>query len=70
MRTRTARDYTPDDHALFAAYREHRALVRPHQCTHDPERCWVEHGPPAIATNGPRSPCLGCGANPRTLRSI
>ena len=64
MRTRSERHFTADDYALFAAYRPRRALGEPAKCNHDPEHCWVECGPPAIARSGQ---CHACGAYPRTL---
>lgn len=67
MKARAHRQLTPADEALFAAYREHRERARPPACTADPERCWVERGPPAIASTGFNSRCLGCGDTPRML---
>jgi hypothetical protein len=61
MRTRSERHFTADD---YAAYRPRRALVEPAKCNHDPEHCWVERGPPAIARSGQ---CHACGAYTRTL---
>jgi len=64
MRTRSERHFTADDYALFAAYRQRRALVEPAKCNHDPEHCWVERGPPAITSSGY---CRACGAMPKSL---
>jgi hypothetical protein len=61
MRSLSERRYTPDELALFAAYREYRARCRPAKCADHPEHCWVEHGPPAV---GSGHPCRGCGAYP------
>jgi len=54
--------FTPEQLALFAQYRRHREAARPAQCTYCEDRCWVEHGPPAIDTD---SCCLGCGGRAR-----
>jgi hypothetical protein len=57
------RQFTADEIARFAHYREQRAEQRPAQCTYA-SPCWVDDGPPAL--NGPR--CRGCQAKPDALR--
>jgi hypothetical protein len=47
---------------LYAAYKTHRAMYRPHACTEHLHFCWVSHGPPAMSGSGI---CHGCKGTPR-----
>jgi hypothetical protein len=63
---RPPRDYSDDERAFFATYRDERQLYAPPEC-HNGENCWVALGPPAITTRGR---CIGCGclvAAPRSM---
>jgi len=60
------RYYEADELALFHAYREHRARVRPATCRGG-EVCWVEDGPPAVDKYQGRTRCRGCGGAPLSL---
>lgn len=60
--------YDDADLALFEQYRPNRAEHRPVECKRS-GFCWVEHGPPAYATNGNlnggQRGCIECKAHPR-----
>lgn len=58
------RVYTPEELALFARYRDQRALCRPVTCAGGDD-CWVTHGPPAFGGTG--NLCLGCKRMPSLL---
>jgi len=51
--------------ALYAKYRDARALYRPAECRADSRRCWVREGPPAITGH---TECIGCGGSPPGFR--
>jgi hypothetical protein len=58
-----------DEHqrlALFAAYREMRALYRPAKCKRR-GKCWVELGPLGL---GPRGTCLECCQKPEATPQL
>ena len=58
------RVYSADELALFAQYRDQRAICRPLGCLGG-EACWVELGPPGIS--GHAHACAYCGDCPRVL---
>lgn len=60
MKGRKAEDYSPEELARFAEYRDQRASSRPAKCNGN-DKCWVERGPPALMTD---SQCVGCGGRP------
>ncbi len=51
-------EYTPEDFALFARYREARAVCRPKKCTGS-DNCWVDVGPPGLGSMCRCAVCLG-----------
>ncbi len=59
------RQYTEEQLALFARYRDVRASCAPQGCTRG-ERCWVEAGPPCIDTGS--NVCIGCRKTPRSRK--
>jgi hypothetical protein len=56
---RSPAQYSADEMALYAAYRDQRATVRPTACIGSAE-CWVELGPPGTGRYGR---CGVCGGN-------
>ena len=66
MPSKTQRDYTEDDLALFARYQAAREDHQPHGCTGGP-RCWVKLGPPGYTCqmNSNNGGCRECGSGPR-----
>ena len=64
------REYPPEQLAIYAQYKDQRALVRPLACRGG-DGCWVELGPPALATRAyvkvQQGGCTKCGGMPRTL---
>lgn len=63
MTAHSAPEYSEADLALFARFREQRALCRPLACNGG-ALCWVERGPPAIHRYGT---CRGCNRQPLAL---
>ena len=62
-----AREYPPEQLAIFGQYRDQRASVRPLTCQGG-EGCWVELGPPGLTTRaGGTNPgyCVRCGGLPK-----
>ena len=53
--------YSPEQRAWFAGYAEVRGLYQPDVCKGGSE-CWVQHGPPAMATRNGAPCCAGCDA--------
>jgi hypothetical protein len=64
------REYSPEQLAIFARYKEQRASVRPLACQGG-KSCWVELGPPALATTSGASvgTCLKCRGSARQLHN-
>jgi hypothetical protein len=61
------REYTPDQLAIFAENRHHRADVKPKACNGG-DLCWVELWPPCWSRSSDGF-CVGCYDTPR-LRGI
>jgi len=64
--TAKPREYTEDQLALFARWRNVRATCRPANCCGGGNGCWVEGGPAAIRSDN--SQCVLCRQVPRTRK--
>lgn len=68
-KTGPLRVYRAEELELFRKYRDERARFRPDVCVGG-EKCWVEHGPPAITNRGYCLDCRGIAGELRRGRKV